>query len=323
MISVIVPIYNSERFLEECIESILCQTYRAFELLMVDDGSNDQSRAIVRKWEATDGRVRLLCKENSGASSARNRGLDDAKGEWIVFIDSDDRVKPQYLQNLYNLIVGQKQVVLGICSYTIYHNGRYANEHLFENSIIPIDNYQKLFIDNALHRHGFPWGKIYNREIIERGKIRFDEQVCIAEDLMFMMRYLIATIHVSNANIAFSDSCTYDYMIRNGSLSTNSSPFENEYYSLNEYRNTIRLLVETFGIDKETNEILSVPLAYYMDRCLNSIFQKVEQENRLEKLEMLNRIEYKKYKKCNTLYESFLKFLFVHKFWRLYSYLRK
>ena len=114
-ISVIVPVYNTEKYLHHCIDSILSQTFTDFELLLIDDGSKDSSGAICDEYAAKDNRVRVFHKENGGVSSARNLGLDNATGEWIAFVDADDYLAPSYLydfvQNLSN------DVKLLVCAY--------------------------------------------------------------------------------------------------------------------------------------------------------------------------------------------------------------
>lgn len=100
MITVIVPVYNTQRWLERCINSILIQTYTDFELLAVDDGSTDESLAILEQMARMDSRIRVIHKENGGSSSARNRALDEAVGEYISFIDSDDYIEPDMLGTL-------------------------------------------------------------------------------------------------------------------------------------------------------------------------------------------------------------------------------
>ena len=97
VISIIVPVYNTEQYLRRCIDSVLAQTYQDFELLLIDDGSKDSSGAICDEYAAQDTRVRVFHKANGGVSSARNVGLDHARGEWITFVDSDDEVKPNWL----------------------------------------------------------------------------------------------------------------------------------------------------------------------------------------------------------------------------------
>ena len=100
IMSVIVPVYNTEQYLHRCIDSILTQTYTDFELLLIDDGSKDKSGDICDEYALKDSRIRVFHKENGGVSSARNLGLDNAAGEWITFVDSDDWIIESYLMNL-------------------------------------------------------------------------------------------------------------------------------------------------------------------------------------------------------------------------------
>ena len=101
LISVIVPVYNVENYIGECIDSILTQTMNSFELILVDDGSKDESGRICDEYAELDSRIRVIHRENGGLSSARNRGLDEAKGDYICFVDSDDSIRPVFLERLY------------------------------------------------------------------------------------------------------------------------------------------------------------------------------------------------------------------------------
>ena len=100
--SIIIPVYNSEKALRRCLDSILAQTMTDYECLLIDDGSTDSSGRICDEYAAKDERFRVFHKENGGVSSARNVGLDNAKGEWITFVDSDDSVEESFLESLYN-----------------------------------------------------------------------------------------------------------------------------------------------------------------------------------------------------------------------------
>ena len=113
LISVIVPVYNSEQTLHRCIDSILGQTYRNFELLLINDGSKDRSGEICDEYARKDNRVKVFHKENGGVSSARNVGLDNARGEWITFCDSDDHVSKEWLSNMLDNDTGCDLVVQG------------------------------------------------------------------------------------------------------------------------------------------------------------------------------------------------------------------
>jgi len=322
MISVIVPVYNSESLLDICMESIVSQTYRDFEVLVVDDGSTDKSSDIIKKWSKIDKRIVLITQNNEGASSARNLGLDIAKGEWVAFVDSDDSVTPDYLRNLYDLISKNENIVIGVSSHSVYYDGKFSHDQKFGNSCYQIHDYKSIFQVNKLHKYGFPWGKIYRKEIIDENHLRFDKDICIAEDLIFLMQYFMCTISLDNAHIGFSDECDYKYQIRKGSLSTSSSSFEREYYSYEQYRIMTSSLIKTYNMDIATSEFLYAPIAYYVDRCLNAIFQKPLSPDWKDKLSLLDRELYKKYKHSNTTYEFLLKFLFIHKFWKILSQLR-
>ena len=100
MISIIVPVYNTEKYLDQCIQSVLVQTYTNWELLLINDGSTDLSGTICDQYATKDRRIRVFHKENGGVSSARNVGLDNARGKWIMFIDADDWVEPSMLKEL-------------------------------------------------------------------------------------------------------------------------------------------------------------------------------------------------------------------------------
>ena len=104
LISVIVPVYNVEKYLNKCIDSIINQTYKNLEIILVDDGSQDSSGKICDEYTKKDNRIKVIHKENGGVSSARNIGLNNATGEWIAFIDADDWVDEEYLQTLFNRI---------------------------------------------------------------------------------------------------------------------------------------------------------------------------------------------------------------------------
>lgn len=114
VVSIIVPVYNTEKFLHRCIDSILAQTYTDFELLLIDDGSKDSSGTICDEYAAQDTRVRVFHKENGGVSSARKMGVENAKGSWIGFVDSDDEISSSYFKDLYE--AAQKHGCLLVCT---------------------------------------------------------------------------------------------------------------------------------------------------------------------------------------------------------------
>ena len=119
LISVIVPVYKVERYIEKCVASILEQTFQNFELILVEDGSPDRSGEICDMLAKRDSRIRVIHKENGGAATARNAGLDVAKGDYIAFVDGDDSIHPQYLEFLSNLI-NRSGADIAMCHYGFF-----------------------------------------------------------------------------------------------------------------------------------------------------------------------------------------------------------
>lgn len=192
MISIIIPVYNSEHILETCVKSILQQEYRNIEVILVDDGSKDRSPGICEELAKQDHRIKVIHKDNGGISSARNQGLDIATGEWITFCDNDDLVSPNWLKHLINL-VERSESILPICAF-IRDKSEVGKEKPIERleakKTYPISEYLS-FYEKQLA--GFVWNSLYRKDIIEKYHIRFPERREIGdvnEDLIFQIQYL-------------------------------------------------------------------------------------------------------------------------------------
>lgn len=189
-ISVIVPVYNAEKYLHRCIDSILAQTFTDFELLLIDDGSKDRSGAICDEYAKKDSRVRVFHKKNGGVSSARNVGLDNAEGEWVAFIDSDDYISPDYFNDAiiyssYDLItisfqeVGAASSKNGCKETIIYELHKNAFDIL---NFSPNDKIHTPFLSSCTH--------LLKKDIIEKSGIRFNQKLRYGEDTLFIITYL-------------------------------------------------------------------------------------------------------------------------------------
>ena len=220
-ISVIVPVYKTEKYLPECIESVLAQTFTDFELILVDDGSPDNSGAICDAYAARDPRIRVFHKENRGVSSARNLGLDHARGEWIAFVDSDDTVGEKYLEHLWS--EGPAAGTLVVSGLTdLDEKGRETRRLQFSAGTCPV---REAFREKQLYLYGYPFSKLYDARVVARERLRFDPEISMAEDMLFMADYL----RFASA-IVFRAACTdYCYWFRSGSLSKRYEPFENAF----------------------------------------------------------------------------------------------
>lgn len=172
-VSIIVPVYQVEAYLRQCIDSILAQTFTDFELILVDDGSKDQSGAICDEYAGMDGRVRVIHKENGGLSDARNRGLDQAVGNYFMFVDSDDYIAPTMLECLHQSIVSA-EADIAICNYLyLFENDR---ERDFSTDLKPevLPAAEIFYYRKNEPNYGFwtvAWNKLYKRETL--GKVRF------------------------------------------------------------------------------------------------------------------------------------------------------
>lgn len=191
MISVIVPVYNSEKYLHRCIDSILAQTYTDFELLLIDDGSKDNSGKICDEYAAKDSRIRVFHKENGGVSSARNMGLDNAQGEWITFVDSDDWVENDAYISLDKN--SDKDIIIN--SFLMYYEGNFYKEgdiSLYISSKKQKDDFLFKYLHTGLLTT--VCSKIYKKDII--GDIYFDKNVVVGEDTLFFLNVILRATQI-------------------------------------------------------------------------------------------------------------------------------
>lgn len=169
-ISVIVPVFNAENFLSRCIKSILSQKFSEFELLLVNDGSTDCSDKICEEFGAMDKRIQVFHKCNGGVSSARNMGLDNCKGEFIVFVDSDDEISSDYLGDLFSDLhsKGKGLVIQGFVRYN--PTGEVEYSLFFENDLLFQERFGLAFSKHFLHRYGGPVSKIFYADILRKNR---------------------------------------------------------------------------------------------------------------------------------------------------------
>ena len=216
--SVIVPIYNVEEYLEECVESVLAQTYTDFELILVDDGSPDRCGVICDEYALKDSRIRVIHKQNGGLSDARNAGLDQATGEYIYFLDSDDSILPDLLDKAVSemdkgmdMVVFRFQNVAPDQSTEPGHEVGDCTYH-FETEKERCAFFQKVLLPCRIGWEA--WARVFRRDLIESYRIRFaDNRRIFAEDLYFSLCYCA---HVSN--ICCMDSVFYNYRLRENSI---------------------------------------------------------------------------------------------------------
>lgn len=208
LLSIIVPVYNNAEYLPETLKSILAQTYKHFELILVNDGSKDHSLAICQDIAAKDKRVRVIDKKNGGVSSARNCGLEAAKGQYIAFVDGDDCIDPEMYQVMINVLKQENADLVNcrVIKETDYKPMPYK-QGAFSVSTDPLSCLSKKghFVDSSLN-------KVYTRTVI--GAARFDENISYSEDKLF-----VADIFCQAHKIVFLDNIFYHYIQHKDSLS--------------------------------------------------------------------------------------------------------
>ncbi len=195
MISIIIPVYNIEKYLSRCIESVLDQTYQNLEAIFVNDGSTDNSLKILEEYQKKDKRIKIINKENAGSGAARNDGIEQSKGEYLAFLDSDDWYEKDFLERLYkNLKENNSEIAM--CNPKMVYNNKERNKN--------INTYQFESIDlnktpeKILGILGMPvvWNKLYKRELIIKNAIRFPNY-SFSEDVEFLYKTFLYVNKVS------------------------------------------------------------------------------------------------------------------------------
>ena len=262
MISVIVPVYNTERFLDRCIQSILTQKHTDLELLLINDGSTDSSGEICDKYARQDSRVRVFHKENQGASSARNTGLDYARGEWVTFVDSDDWIDPEMYYEMHSLAI-REAVDAVYCDMLIENEhsrcvhsyiSRFEDHKLMYDCLAPID---VVYFSMC--------NKLIARRVFEENQIRAIRGANMWEDveLAVRVRYYVTTSRIINKpyyhyNCMNLTSTTHDNMqiLMQGQIErvAQIEAFFNDCGEIKKYKHFISLLKmyvkqDLFGTD--------------------------------------------------------------------------
>lgn len=277
LISVIVPIYNTEcEILNKCIMSIIEQTYKNIEIILINDGSNAVISEKYKLELPKDSRIKFVCKKNEGVSIARNTGLELAKGEYIVFVDSDDYIESNYIERLYQVIKEENADICFTSSNKIYKNSveRQKIYKVQKGKKLVYSKENKEFSPYNLDLMGTVWGKIYKKNIIN--DIRFDSSLKFGEDIVFNFR-----VFNSNLKYCYINEFLYQYVINDEST---IRKFNEETIIL--YENTIEKLKKIVSsTDKEKyNLFLLYICTFYRMICMNYICNKdnkIGQKNKL------------------------------------------
>lgn len=221
LLSIIVPIYNVEKYLTKCIESVLSQSLNDYELILVDDGSPDNCGCICDQYSGLDSRIRVIHKKNGGLSDARNAGLKIAKGKYIIFLDSDDYMKEESLSDAMGLLM-DNDVDLLICPIIkTYLDGKLVVDMLPINKLVEILSRDNMYSRLTLSPTTF-WGagkNIYKNNLIKDNKIEFKKNLIGAEDCEFFMEF----VRTSETHLLYNSPLVHYRLGREGSITTTMS----------------------------------------------------------------------------------------------------
>lgn len=265
LISIIVPVYNTEKYLRKCIESIINQTYKNIELILVNDGSTDNSGNICDEYAKTDSRIKVIHKENGGVSSARNTGLESAKGEWLVFVDGDDYISSDYCTVMLEK-AKKNDAELVLCGYKrVYENKEELINCQEEKQFNKREFLMKVL--NVQNSMGFCHMKLISKKTIKN--VRLNEKLSIAEDALFSMQLS------QNINKAiFVPKPLYNYRFNNNSA---VRKFDKEFVNkiLLSMKEAKDYLISEFSEDEEIiqgyyNYVVYHLLLISVNYCYNS-----------------------------------------------------
>ena len=280
-VSIIVPVYNTAQYLSACLDSILAQTFDDFELLLVDDGSTDDSPAICDGYKAKDDRVRVFHRRNGGVSAARNLGVEQAKGDWICYVDSDDEVKPDYLKVMVEAICSERCLVMGNLSddrmsgnlrEDITQHGQEMVRYLLETG--------------ALFLSG-PVAKLFRRELLIENAIRFPEGIHYGEDMVYLFNYLNVI-----DDVAIRKDINYLVRFRDDSLTCGYYPFESEHECFEKCLEAMTRFVGRLDVspEEQTRLVWSNKVADAFIRCPKCLYAGHQDYGFWKKIRLLKEI---------------------------------
>lgn len=218
LVTIIIPVYNTARYLPACLDSILAQTYTDFECILIDDGSTDASGEICDAYAAKDPRLKVFHTKNAGVSSARNLALSHAQGTWVCFVDSDDQVLPDYIKDMVDAIEGDNCLVMTSIAHPD-HDHVITEDITLRGAEAP-----RYMLDCHILVDSGPVAKLFNRALLEKHNLRFPVGIHYGEDMVFCYTYLNLV-----DTVVLRKKVDYLVSLREGSLMAHYYSFESEY----------------------------------------------------------------------------------------------
>lgn len=298
--SIIVPIYNTEKYLKDCLDSLINQTYKNLEIILIDDGSTDNGYMVYNEFIKRDTRMSIIKKDNEGVSSARNIGIEHANGDYIMFVDSDDWLELDTIEKINHIL--EKHNECNLIIYNILHNqeqkfknmnNKFFEKNEFENEISKLIKSEKI---------NSPCNKVYKLNIIKKHNINFDRELTVGEDLLFNVNYIKCINNCYLLNL-----CLYNYRDNLNSIIHNY--IENKYEQLMFVNN--EMINMSYNINKQTvyacKYIRLKNIYSSLKSMINSKLSKSEILKEIKKIKKENR---KVLTKDNNIFYIFIFWLF-------------
>lgn len=264
LVTVIIPVYNVEKYIKKCIESVINQSYQSIEIILIDDGSTDGSAKLCKEYANLDSRIRFMHQSNKGVSAARNLGIDSAKGKYICFVDADDYVDEDYIQFM---VRGLKEfnVDLSICSPLIeYTEGRWRRQTTgFDKCLDKEEGLISLFSRRGMF--GGPICKLYKTDILNHYHIRFHEELKMCEDNVFCYDY------IRNCNKIYFSTRTLYYYCLNMNSASNKKYIPESINDSQLHFKAYREIAKT--IDNESDKVVGYYLTMMAAKCIRIVYR--------------------------------------------------
>lgn len=284
MVSIILPVFNAERFLPQCLDSILRQTYQEWELIAVDDGSKDGSMEILKSYENRDHRIHIISKENEGVSIARNVALEQTHGDYIYFVDSDDIVMPEALMILVKAMdsshatfVKSDFLPVDEQGNQVFINKKQVIRRRYDGKVMDSEK----FFKKILMKEYFLWTCLFQKDIIVKNHIQFIPHCRLMEDAAFVADYFL----YSDRNV-YKDACIYGYRKYEGTVSAVNKDYTEDMMlikkHIQEYPNSYNHIslfknIDNYLDEKDTSVItrMKIKMIQFIDRvrivCLYNV----------------------------------------------------
>lgn len=218
LVSIIIPIYNSSKYIEKLLDSISKQTYKSLEVLLIDDGSKDDSLLLAKEYCSKFRNFKVFTQKHQGVSKARNFGISKANGTWLSFIDSDDELSPLFYERMVNGLK-KTNIDMVVCKYT-RKKEKLKCSNTF--SIIDATEYFQNMMDSKLPKfEGYLWNKLFKKSIVKNNAVAFNEKVLVWEDMLFVEQYLLYS-----SKVLFLNDILYYYRQNQSSITNNKENIE-------------------------------------------------------------------------------------------------